>query len=221
MRLRGVSLSPYYERALIVADVKGALEKVEEAGMPGPFGSDALKSENPTGKIPYLLLDDGTMLPEGQVIAEYFNDVFDGPDLMPADALGAARARLFGRIIDLYLGIHTTPLARTITRGTRDEAAIEAALSTGIPMAMDLIERNLAGGAYAVGDRFSLADAALIPPMFHLTVFLAHFDIKPFDGRPKFAAWWDANRDTDVVQRCFARMQKSLDFILSLRKAAQ
>ncbi|MCJ9429386.1 glutathione S-transferase family protein [Kordiimonas marina] len=221
MQLRGMSLSPYYERVVIVLDVKNALDRVEHGRMPGVFGSPELKAENPTGKIPYLILDDGSILPEGQVIAEYLNAVFEGETLMPEDPLATARVRVFGRLVDLYLGQHTMPLARTVTRGTYDDAALALALETGIPDALDHIEFHLSGGPYAVGDSFTMADAALIPFMFHLTSFLAHFELKPFEGRPKLEAWWNAHKDTPLVERCFGRMQKSLDFVLSLRAAAK
>jgi len=220
MQLRGISLSPYVERAMIVLDAKNALDQIDSPRMVAPFGTPEARAENPTGKVPYLILNDGSILPEGQVIAEYFNDVFEGENLMPEDPLLAARAKVIGRVLDLFLGLHTRPLARTVTTNTRDEEAIRTARESGIPDALNHIEFHLSGGPYAVGDSFTLADAALIPFMFHLTEFLAHFDLKPFEGRPKLEAWWTAQKDTPLVGRCFARMQKSLDFILSGRRVA-
>ncbi len=92
MKLCGMHLSPYYERAYLVLEIKSAVDKVELAGMPGAFGSDELLAESPLGKIPYLLLDDGSCLPEGQVIAEYFNAIFDGPNLEHEHPANAARS---------------------------------------------------------------------------------------------------------------------------------
>ena len=150
------------------------------------------------------------------MIAEYFNDIFRGPSLMPSGPLHAAKAKLIGRIIDFYIGPFTTPLARTITRGVRDEAAITKALETDIPAGLDYLELHLSGGSFAVGDRISIGDAAVIPHMFHFNVFLADFDIKPLEGRPKLAAWWDHWRESDIVARSHARMQASLDFLRTL-----
>ncbi|WP_262690242.1 glutathione S-transferase family protein [Kordiimonas aestuarii] len=221
MQLVGISLSPYFERAVITLDVKGALDEVELALPPGPFGSPELKAANPTGKIPYLRLPDGEFIPEGQVIAEYFNETFEGPDLMPATALEAAKAKLVCRTIDLYVGPHTSSLARSITRGIRDEAAIKAAVEDGLPLGLDLIEGYLGGGDYVVGDAFSFADTALIPHMFHFLVFLKEFEVTVFEGRPKLAAWWDKHKESDIVVRSHKRMAAALEFLLKRIAAAK
>jgi glutathione S-transferase len=221
MQLVGISLSPYFERAVITLDAKNALDKVELALPPANFGTSEAKAINPTGKIPYLLLPDGSFLPEGQVIAEYFNEVFDGPDLMPADPMQAARARLLCRTIDLYVGPHTSSLARTITRGMRDEAAISHALGEGLPLGLDLIESHLSEGEYAVGDAFSFGDAALIPHMFHFLVFLKAFDVDVFTDRPRLTAWWDKHKESDIMLSSHKRMQAALDFFLARIRAAQ
>ncbi|WP_417465259.1 glutathione S-transferase family protein [Kordiimonas sp.] len=215
MKLTGISLSPYFERALITLDVKGALERVELSLPPGSFGSPELRAANPTGKIPYLTLDDGTFIPEGQIIVEYFNDIFEGPSLMPADALDAARAKLLCRTIDLYVGPQTSVLARTITRRIRDEEAIKAALEEGLPLGLNLVESHITGENYAVGDVFSIGDAALIPHMFHFLVFLKEFDVDVFTSRPKLAAWWEKQKESDTVKRSHARMAASLEFLRS------
>lgn len=221
MKLVGISLSPYFERAVITLDVKDALGQVELALPPANFGTPEARAINPTGKIPYLLLPDGSFLPEGQVIAEYFNDVFSGPDLMPSDPMQAARARLLCRTIDLYVGPHTSALARTITRGMRDEDAIRQAVEEGLPLGLDLLESHLSGGEYAVGDAFSFGDAALIPHMFHFLVFLKEFDVDVFGDRPKLAAWWDKHKESDIMLRSHERMQAALDFFLARIRAAQ
>ena len=220
MQLVGISLSPYFERAVITLDVKGAMEEVEFALPPAGFGTPEIRAANPTGKIPYLTLPEGGFLPEGQVIAEYFNETIEGPNLMPADPVDAARAKLLCRTIDLYVGPHTSPLARTITRGTHDEAAIKLALEEGLPQGLDILESHMSDGSYAVGNEFSFGDAALIPHMFHFLVFLKAFEVDVFTGRPRLTAWWDKHKESDIVTRSHARMQAALDFMIERRKAA-
>ncbi|WP_417449748.1 glutathione S-transferase family protein [Kordiimonas sp.] len=221
MKLVGVSLSPYVERVLITLDAKGMLDEVELALPPASFGTPEARAVNPSGKIPYLLLPDGMVLSEGQVIAEYLNDTLSGPDLMPSDPLHAARAKLLARTVDLYVGIQTAPLAKTITRGIRDEAAIELALEEGLPFGLDLLESHITGEQYAVGDAFSFGDAALIPHMFHFLVFLKEFDVDVFTGWPKLSAWWEKNRESDIVTRSHGRMAASLEFFLERIRAAK
>ena len=45
----------------------------------------ALNEENPLGKIPALVLGDGTALFDSPVICEYLDTLHDGPRLFPAD----------------------------------------------------------------------------------------------------------------------------------------
>jgi glutathione S-transferase len=219
MQLVGISLSPYFERAVITLDAKGALDQVELKLPAANLGTPEAKAVNPTGKIPYLLLDDGSFLPEGQVIAEYFDDVFGGPSLMPRDPVQAAKAKLLCRTIDLYVGPHTSSLARTITRGVRDEAAIAHALSEGLPLGIDLLESHISSDTFAVGESFSFGDVALIPHMFHFLTFLKEFNISVFEGRPKLTAWWERHKESDIVKNSHARMMASLQFLIERARA--
>lgn len=219
MKLCGVHLSPYYERAYLVLEVNDSVDKVELAGMPGGFGSDELLAESPMGKIPYLLLDDGSCLPEGQVIAEYFNAMFDGPNLEPEHPADAARARLVARIVDLYIAPHTAVLSRPMFgRVPRDEAATAFAIETGLPSGFDFLEKTLSGGVFAIGNALSLADVALIPHMFFFENFLSAFELRPLVGRKNFDTWWQAQKNTDLVQNCHARIQTSLDAVMANMK---
>lgn len=219
MKLRGVHVSPYYERAYLVLEIKDAVDKVELAGMPGGFGSAELLAESPLGKVPYLLLDDGSCLPEGQIIAEYFNAMFDGHDLQPAHPAEAARSRLVARIVDVYMAPHTAALTRPkFGRVGPDEAAIAMALETGLPTSFDFLEKTLSGGHFAIGETLSFADVALIPHMFFLENFLSEYEIRPFDGRDKFSTWWQYQQSTDLVKNCHARIETSLDAIMASMK---
>ncbi len=167
MKLYGVHLSPYFERAYLALVVKGATDKVEMPGMPAPFGSEELAAASPMGKIPYLLLDDGTCLPEGQMIVEYFDRVFSGPDLEPADPLANVQTRLIARIVDQYIAPHSASLSRPMFgRFAPDETAIELAINTGLPSAFDFLEHTLAGGRFVTGEQLSFGDIALIPHMY-------------------------------------------------------
>ena len=54
---------------------------------------------NPNGVVP-TFVHDGTVLIESSAILEYLEDVFPKPALMPADAVGRAKARAWMRYID-------------------------------------------------------------------------------------------------------------------------
>lgn len=216
MKLRGIHISPYYERAYLALEVKQATGRVETGGVPGGFGSDELRAENPIGKIPYLMLDEGTCLPEGQMIVEYFDRVFDGPKLEPTDPLHAVQSRLVARVVDTYLAPQSAVLSRPLFgRVPPDEAAMKEAIENGLPQALDVLEAMLHGGQFAIGNRLTFADIAMIPHTFFFVDLLSDHDLQPFEGRPKYAEWWDENKGTALVRNSHARMKQSFTDILA------
>ncbi len=57
------------------------------------------KKINPKGVVP-VLIHDGKNIPESTVICEYLDESFDGPELMPKDAYGRSRKRLWSKTVD-------------------------------------------------------------------------------------------------------------------------
>lgn len=55
---------------------------------------------SPNGVVPALVLEDGRVLYESSVIAEYLDEVHPTPPLLPADAYDRASLRLFVRWLD-------------------------------------------------------------------------------------------------------------------------
>ena len=113
---------------------------------------------NPNGKVPVVVLDDGTALAESNAILWYFGE---GTRLLPDDRLGRAQmlqwmffeqythepAIAVARFIRVFLNKADDPrLPDLHTRGTR---------------ALGVMEQHLATRDYFVGGRLSLADLAL------------------------------------------------------------
>lgn len=220
MQLCGVSLSPFYERALMVVETKGALEKLILTGVPGGFKSDQHLEHNPLGLIPYLIKDDGSVLPECQVIAEYLDRVLEGPKTMPQDADGAANVQLVCRMIDLYVVRSTWPMLRALVFGKRDEEEIAQAVNTDWPTSMDMLEHFMPDTKFAAVDEITIADFALIPLMFQVQTFFVHFGIAGFGDRPKLNAWWDNVKDLDLVKNSHYRMGMSFEMIRDAQEKA-
>ncbi|EFJ50701.1 hypothetical protein VOLCADRAFT_88491 [Volvox carteri f. nagariensis] len=72
----------------------------------GGLKSSQYLALNPQGKMPLLILQDGTPLPESEVISQYLLDKFAGcgEPLVAASAEGRAKAALATRIHDVYIG---------------------------------------------------------------------------------------------------------------------
>jgi glutathione S-transferase len=83
--------SPYVRKVLVAAHECGLAERIEitRTLVGGTIVHRALMAQNPLGKIPTLVLPDGTVLYDSYVILEYFDSISAGARLFPAD--GAAR----------------------------------------------------------------------------------------------------------------------------------
>src|SRR5580658_4487178 len=55
---------------------------------------------NPIGRVPTLILDDDSALPESSVIVEYLAAQFHGNELVPRDAKASANARLLAHLVE-------------------------------------------------------------------------------------------------------------------------
>ncbi len=205
MKILGGLLSPFVMRAVLVARMKGHEIPVE---MPeGGIKSEAYLRLNPFGKMP-TLLDGDFALPESAVIAEYLEEVLDGPPLLPADARSRARVRLLARAADLYLAPALTPIFRA-------REAPEA-----VPQALDMLGAVLgqlealrgADSAHAAGEAPTLADAALMPVFFFLDAFdRPHGTARLLaEKAPRLAAWWARARETEAGRRMVAEMAEAL-----------
>jgi glutathione S-transferase len=91
MKLYWSSRSPFVRKVMIFAHECGLAARIEcertLVAMNRP--NAALLPVNPTGKIPTLVLDDGSALYDSTVICEYLDSLHAGPRLFPAS--GTAR----------------------------------------------------------------------------------------------------------------------------------
>ena len=87
MKLYHSPASPFVRKALVAAHELGLADGIEivPVAMTPVKGVPALNEENPLGKIPALVLDDGTALYDSPVICEYLDTRHDGAPLFPAE----------------------------------------------------------------------------------------------------------------------------------------
>jgi len=86
MRLHYNVASPFVRKVMAVAIETGLDDRLEPAArMMTPVRPDAdLIRDNPLGKIPCLVTDDGAVLYDSRVICEYLDSLHDGPRMFPA-----------------------------------------------------------------------------------------------------------------------------------------
>lgn len=172
MKLFDLDHSPYAARVRVAIRAKG----LDVALVPPPGGalSADYRALSPIGLVPALELDDGTVLPEAQVILEYLEDARPDPPLRPASPDDRAQVRLLAQIVDIYLADalkrlfeHTKKEDTDAGRGdpetlSADRDAVRAALG----YVETYLGRHRDGTPYAIGDHLTTADCALATMLF-------------------------------------------------------
>ncbi|MGH7905374.1 MAG: glutathione S-transferase family protein, partial [Candidatus Binataceae bacterium] len=183
---------------------------VEIAPIPGnDLKSPEFLKLNPLGKTPCLEID-GSVLPESEIINEYFEDKFPTPPLLPKGPEARAHIRIFTRFNDLYLDPPMRALFRQMNAKPRKENEVNEQL-TDLNTRLDQLEKMLSDGGFAAGPEFTLADCALAPTMFFITNMLGAFNAKPaLEGRPKIGAWWVRVQTRPSVKKVLGEMSEAL-----------
>lgn len=124
----------------------------------------------PLGKMP-VLRDDARdrTLPETSIIIEYLDTWYPGPvRMIPTEPELALRTRLLDRFFDLYVQDPMQKIVGDALRpeGKHDPHGVELARAA-LRSAYAILERELDGKAWALGDVFTLADCAAAPALFY------------------------------------------------------
>ena len=85
MILRSAPASPFGRKVRIAASVLGLSDKIEVQLADANDPSDTLRQQNPVGKIPTLIAEDGTAYYDSRVILEYLDHLAGGGKILPKD----------------------------------------------------------------------------------------------------------------------------------------
>ncbi len=81
--LRSSASSPFGRKVKIAAALLGLKDRISVVMADTLDPADTLRSENPLGKIPALILEDGTVLFDSRVIVEYLDFMAGGDRIIP------------------------------------------------------------------------------------------------------------------------------------------
>lgn len=181
---------------------------IVDLGDPGETA--ALTARWPVGKIP--VLHDGArdrIVPETSIIIEYLQQHYPGPTpMLPADADRQLDARLWERFFDLYISV---PMQKIVTdrirpEGGNDPVGVADARRT-LDTAYQMIERQLAGKTWAMGEDFTIADCAAAPGLFYASI------VHPFSsGQNNLAAYFERLVARPSVRRTLAEARPYFHF---------
>jgi glutathione S-transferase len=116
---------------------------------------------NPLGKVPTLVLDDGTVLFDSRVITEALDGLYPEPRLIPSEPRARAVVRHFEALADGLCDV-VVPVVLDSRRPPeqQDRPYVQKLLGKA-EAALDYLEPVVNGRAL-VGDAFSLADIAVV-----------------------------------------------------------
>jgi glutathione S-transferase len=160
----GHPFSSYTQKVLIALwadDTPFDYRMIEE-----PDNMAELKRHSPFGMFP-LIVDGDRAVFETSIIIEYLQQNFPGPNRWIPDGDEGLRVRLFDRFFDLYImNTMQVGVANALRPEGKQDAYGEERARERLHIAYDWLDRNL-GEAWAVGDRFTLADCAAAPSLFY------------------------------------------------------
>ena len=158
MTLYSGTTDPFSQRCRIVLHEKGMDFQIIDVDL--DHKPEDLAVMNPYNQVPVLVERD-LILYESNIINEYIDDRFPHPQLMPADPVMRARARLFLYRFEQEMFNHID----AIEKGTQKQA----------DKGRTLIRDNLTQIApvftkqkYMLGDEFSMLDVAIAPLLWRL-----------------------------------------------------
>lgn len=143
MILRSSPTSPFVRKVRIAASLLGLADKIEVRETDLNHAGDSIRAQNPLGKIPALILEDGTAYYDSRVILEYLDHLAGGGRIIPREPtprFAALRLQalcdgmLDAGILTVYEGRYRPPemkvqswLDRQADKIARGLAALEAA----------------------------------------------------------------------------------------------
>ncbi len=171
MKLYSGSVDPFSHRCRIVLFEKGMDFEVIDVDLANK--TEDLAILNPYGDAPVLVERD-LVLTEANIINEYIDERFPHPQLMPADPVMRARARLFLYSFEQDLYGHIKDLESS------DEATVVKARKTvrdNLTKLVPIFSRQ----EYLLGDEYSMLDVAVTPLLWRLE----HYGIQmPIQAAP-------------------------------------
>jgi RNA polymerase-associated protein len=132
---------------------------------------------NPYGQVP-ILVERDLILYESNIINEYIDERFPHPQLMPADPVMRARARLFLFNFERELFVHVQQLERRDQ--VKDAAKVMDKARQQVRDRLTQLTPIFIKNKFMLGDDFSMLDVAIAPLLWRLD----HYGIE----MPKSAA---------------------------------
>lgn len=173
LTLCGFHISNYFNKARIAMLEKG-IEFQMDANCK-PSQDPAFVARTPMGKVPFLVVDGGTLI-ESDVICEYLEDAYPQKPLLPRDPLERARVRELIQILELHLELVVRRLYGFVFFGREADEAVKREVEKLLPRGLHALKSRAKFAPFIAGAGLTLADcaAAVHLPLISLSTKLAY-----------------------------------------------
>jgi stringent starvation protein A len=150
---------PFSQRCRFVLFEKGMDFEIKDVDL---FNKpEDINVMNPYGQVP-ILVERDLVLYESNIINEYIDERFPHPQLMPADPVMRARARLFLFNFERELFIHVQTLENSNNQKLIDKGKL--VIRDRLTQLAPILLKN----KFMLGDDFSMLDVAIAPLLWRL-----------------------------------------------------
>lgn len=162
MKLIGRFMSPFTRRVAVSARTLGL--EFEHVDLSTMTDVDEIRRYNPMGRVPTVVLDDGTVLVDSAAIVDWLDEQVE-PERRLVPVSGAARRDVL-QLVSWATGAGDKAVVAhyELTRRPEDKIFLPAVESNvdQIRSAFGVLEKAAADGGWLVGDRMTQADIAAV-----------------------------------------------------------
>jgi glutathione S-transferase len=159
MKLLASPLSPYTRKVRVVLAEKRIECELEMVDVAPP--DNPVNPHNPLGKIPTLLLDDGTALYDSRVIVEFLDNVSPFSRLIPDDNRDRVQVRRWEALADGVLDAGLLVRYEALRDKSEQSRPWADKQLARMRRGLARMAQDLEGRAWCHGERYSLADIAV------------------------------------------------------------
>jgi glutathione S-transferase len=188
MKLIGSNTSPYVRKARLVLLEKN-IPHTYVVDPPSDPNSQVARF-NPLGRIPALILDDGTCVFDSPVIAEYADTLNDTPILIPRhDTLARMRVRRGEALADGIMDSAIVVRNERMRPAEKQEQGNIDMHNLAVTRALAHVAEQLGQREWYEGNSITLADLALVAALVYLDLRQPERDWR--SAHPNLSAWFN------------------------------
>jgi len=198
MKLYDFLPCPFGQKVRIILAEKGlSYELVEVDLTQGEQRKPDFLRLNPFARVP-VLVDEETIVYDSTIIAEYLEDEYPEPPLLPA--IGSSALRASARVWEDFADTSFTPQVGQLMgemykpESERDPARVQR-LQRSVERVLDFLNHQLQGQEYLAG-QFSVADIGFVPRL----VLLKELGLEPGLNRANVESWLRRMLDRSSIE---------------------